>query len=211
MFKGLGGSGQGYNFSSMCKKLLRPQPGFTLIELMVTLVVAVILATIAAPSFQNIIRNNRMATEANNLITALNLARSEAVKRGFTISLCKSSTSTSCGGTGVDWEDGWIVFVNNDNDSPAAVDAGETILRVYPSLSSGYTLRTNNNFTNFISYRPNGTSNNVGRFVLCKDAGVSHSRVVFINIAGRAHVATDSNGNTIPEDENGTDITTCTP
>ena len=56
--------------------------GFTLIELLVTVAVIAIVLTIGVPSFQQVIMTNRMATQANDLLGSMNLARSEAVKRG---------------------------------------------------------------------------------------------------------------------------------
>lgn len=56
--------------------------GFTLIELLVTIVVLAVLLTLAAPSFRDVIQNNRVTAQANELVSALNLARSEAVKQG---------------------------------------------------------------------------------------------------------------------------------
>lgn len=60
---------------------MKRQPGFTLIELMVTIVVAVILATVAVPGFQRIMATNRIAADYNEALSGLNFARSEAIKR----------------------------------------------------------------------------------------------------------------------------------
>ncbi|MBN8772197.1 MAG: GspH/FimT family pseudopilin, partial [Thiobacillus sp.] len=73
--------------------------GFTLIELVVTLAVAGILLGIAIPNFQLFVMNNRMASQANDLITALNMARSEAVKRAANVMVC---SGTVCPGA-VSW------------------------------------------------------------------------------------------------------------
>ncbi|WP_018141471.1 GspH/FimT family pseudopilin [Thioalkalivibrio sp. ALJ7] len=77
--------------------MTRPH-GFTLVELMVTIAVAAILITIAVPGFQALVQNNRATALANQLTTAINLARSEAIRRGEVASVCTN-----------DWEDGWWV------------------------------------------------------------------------------------------------------
>lgn len=96
--------------------------GFTLVELMVTVAVAGVLLAIAVPSFTDLMRNNRSLAAANELVSALNAARAEAVKRGTRVSLCPSANGTSCSGTA--WQTGWIVFVDgaaSDTTSTATV------------------------------------------------------------------------------------------
>jgi type IV fimbrial biogenesis protein FimT len=82
--------------------------GFTLIELLVTIVVLVILANLAIPNFWSFIQSNRVTSQANQLATALNYARSEAVKRGEIVRICASDGNSGCGS---DWANGWLVVV----------------------------------------------------------------------------------------------------
>jgi type IV fimbrial biogenesis protein FimT len=156
--------------------------GFTLIELMITLVVAVILLSIAAPSFVDIIKNNRLTTQINELSASLNLSRSEAIKRSITITVCKSNDQASCSGN---WHDGWIVFEDaNDNGT---VDSGETIIRVHPAITSGNTLTSSKNR---ITYNSNGFAigyNSI--FRLCDDRGASSVKGLVISNSGRIRVA----------------------
>ncbi len=106
----------------------RIQTGVTLIELVVTLSIAAILLTIGVPSFQDLMRNNRSAAQVNEFLTALNLARSEAVKRGASVSVCSSTDSATCRTSSVtNWADGWILYVTGT--SPLEV------LRVWPAMS----------------------------------------------------------------------------
>ena len=187
--------------------------GFTLMELMVTITIASILLSIAIPSFTSIISSNRLTTYANELVTALNLARSEAIKRGQHVVVRK---------TGTNWEDGWQVFVDIDRSPSSHQNEFNTgtdiVLRVYSKLPDSYTLRGNNNFTNFIRYQPDGTSNNIGSFVLCDNSDNNNipeantSKLITVNILGRPHLGIDSNLNHIPEKDGlpVTDIVSCT-
>lgn len=102
--------------------------GFTLLELLVTISVAAIILSFGVPSFMDVVRNGRAATNANDFVTALAIARSEAVKRGARVTVCASDDQATCGG---DWEDGWIVFADSaatDDTDPPVVD---TVLRVW--------------------------------------------------------------------------------
>lgn len=85
------------------------QSGFSLIELMVAIAVAAILAALALPSFQQTIRSNRVATTANEMLASLALARTEAIKGIGTAGVCPSSNGTSCA-TATDWSGGWVVW-----------------------------------------------------------------------------------------------------
>ncbi len=193
--------------------------GFTLIELIVTVALVAIVVTIGIPSFQEIIRNNRLTTQTNDLVMALNLARSEAIKRGAVVSVCKSSNGSQCnpsacsGGAGdsVEWTEGWVIFVNNAiGGDEKCIDAGEEIIQVHGALSGGFSLNTNSNFTNYISYRPNGDSNNMGTFAICYNDQTNIARTVVINSTGRIRIGDDSDHNGIPEKDDGNEITSCT-
>lgn len=104
--------------------LSRRSRGFTLVELMITIAVLVVLLAIALPNFQGTIRSNRVATATNEVISAIALARSEAIKNTRGGGVCPSSTGTQCGGT---WSQGWIVW--SDANGNGAFNAGETVLR----------------------------------------------------------------------------------
>ncbi len=97
------------------------QQGVTLVELMATLVIAAILLAVAGPSFYEFIQNQRLSTMTNSFIGAIHTARTEAIRRGTTVSLCPASsvTKTACGGA-TDWTNGWIIFVDSDDDGVVA-------------------------------------------------------------------------------------------
>lgn len=190
------------------------QNGFTVIELMIAVVITALLLTIGVPSFSNTIEQNKLSTEINSLISSLQYARSESVKTGKRITLCRSDDGIDCGATG--YEEGWIVF-EDDVSADGDLDTGERILKVHQSLDINFTLRGNNRFTNFISYMPTGGIANTDpsadqdHFVLCKQNNTSKARALFVLSSGRARVSKDTNLDGIPEDDSGNNITSCTP
>lgn len=105
---------------------MKKQSGFTLIELMVTISILAILLGIGVPSFRAMIEGNRIRTVTNDLVIALQFARSEAVKRGIPVTLCSSNDQAACTGT---WADGWVV-----RDTAVAADPP---FRVWPAAREG--------------------------------------------------------------------------
>lgn len=99
--------------------------GFTLFELMVTVAVAAVLFTVGVPSFMNFVANMRATSYTNDLVLALNLARSEATRRGAPVDVCSSTDANTCDGTD-DWTTGWIVRT-----------AAGTTLRTWEALGGG--------------------------------------------------------------------------
>ena len=98
--------------------------GFTLVELMITVAVLAILVAIGFPSFQGVLRSNRVATGTNELIASFALARSEAIRNTLGSGVCPSANGTSCTN---DWNDGWLVW--QDADGNGNLDGTEPVLR----------------------------------------------------------------------------------
>lgn len=119
--------------------VMKRSRGFTLIELMITLLLAAIILALGVPGFQDIVRNNRAATQSNELVAALSLARSEAVKRGARVSLCPSTDQATCTG-GTNWANGWIVFrdIAANDGAPPVVEAPP--IRVWGALGGNAAL-----------------------------------------------------------------------
>ncbi len=104
------------------------QAAFTIIELMIAIVVLGVLLALAAPNMRDLILRNRLTAQTNDMVAALQLARSEAIKRGVPVGACASGDGTPPCDATADWRGGWIVWVdaNFDNATIAAAD----VLRV---------------------------------------------------------------------------------
>jgi type IV fimbrial biogenesis protein FimT len=139
---------------------MKTENGFTLIELMVALSVAAIILTVGIPNFRTLIQNNRAATQANELVGALGLARAEAVKRGLPVAICASNDSSTCTG-GNDWAGGWIVFVDDNAGDPGNRNtANEALIRVHAAIGAGSTLSANDSNIRYdrLGYQESGVS-----------------------------------------------------
>ncbi|MDH3671667.1 MAG: GspH/FimT family pseudopilin [Gammaproteobacteria bacterium] len=164
--------------------------GFTLIELITTLVIAAILMTLAAPSFSNFVKNNRLTSQANELMADLAFARSEAVKAAVDVIICRSNDGATCGGTA--WTDGWITGI--DQNLNQLLDPGEPILRTHAALDGTNTIAEAGGVTDKIIYLRSGTTRNLvapGEFHVSDDRGLSKGRCIQVAVTGRARISID--------------------
>ncbi len=156
--------------------------GFTLIEMLVTVAVAAVLAALVVPGFQNLAARRYISAALDTLSSDYRYARSEALKRSTTVTICRSTDQASCAGAG-SWSDGWIVFI--DGGAKGAVNTGDVILRVQgppagilsigqATLSStlGYaafeaTGRTQTPATQTYILTPSGTKVTLGTRLMC--------------------------------------------
>jgi type IV fimbrial biogenesis protein FimT len=170
--------------------------GFTLIELMVVLVVATVLLTIGIPSFRSVIANQRASTAINEALASFRLARSEAIKTARSVTVCKSEDGATCEDA-VEWEDGWIVFVNTTPGTPDTVDAGDQIIRVNSGLPGELTLTATGDMDAFLSFRPTGSAGTTvqnlrGTLTLCDPDGIADMRALNITASGSTNVSYDT-------------------
>lgn len=130
------------------------QAGFTLVELMISIVVAAILLSLAVPSFTGIINSNRLSGPANALLSGLQSARATAISRNTRVVLCRSNNGTTCSTAGGNWP-GWIAFVDWNGDF--APDAGSDNLIGSGTIAAPATLQASTNAANSrIVFRSDG-------------------------------------------------------
>lgn len=180
--------------------------GFTLIELMVGLTLAAVLAVLAVPSFTGLINSNRVTSATNELVSALALARTEAIRRGTRVSICISadavSVTPSCAAAG-NWSQGWIVFVDAVRDGATMVyDAGanaDTLLAAQGPLHASLVVNGSNTAAAYVSFAPDGQSRQIDgtpslantRLRICSNTtsltDSQRARDVAIDFVGRVH------------------------
>lgn len=135
--------------------------GVTLIELLVTLSILAILISVAIPALSSFVADSQKSSRVFDLVGALNLARSEAIKRGVNVSVCKTehpdAEEASCQAD-AGWNQGWLVFVDNihvPDNQLGILDGDDKIIKVYPAAAN-LPITTGGNFSAGITYRYDG-------------------------------------------------------
>lgn len=179
------------------------QAGFTLYELMITVLIVGVILSFGLANLGDFNRNGRMVATANDLHAAFHLARSESAREKTNITICASANPMDalpqCGGT---WNQGYIIF-QDDGATDLQVDAGEAVLRRHPEAEDGVTL-TFENGASYFSYSPTGLGRGdvggpaVSRVVMCDQrgneiaaGGSSAARLFVVTPLGRATILRD--------------------
>ena len=155
--------------------------GFTLWELLCTLGVAGILLGLGAPALTDFLLDGRRTADANALVLAVQLARSEAAKRGRPVIVCPTADRVHCGGA---FGAGFMVFVNLDDRYPLERTGAEPLLYSHAPEIAG-TITSNRPYYEF---RVGRRSTN-GTVVLCDRRGTAAARAVIVSYTARPRVA----------------------
>ena len=160
--------------------------GFSLVELMMALSIAVILMATVTPGLISLLRNNQMTTLHNDLMSDLAVARSTAVTRGNNATLCPSNRAgNQCLKRAQIWSYGWLVFDDLDNDG--TIDPNESVIATKNKMSSRLQMIGN---TDRITFDPEGSAYGfAAQFAFCDSRGEQGKRGMIVSNSGRSRVA----------------------
>ncbi len=180
------------------------QKGFSIYELMITLLIVGVLLTIGLPNLSDFTRNSRISGTANDLHSSFMLARSEAARSKSNVTICSSANSTAANANcdGSPFDSGWIIFVDLDGDIDRDA-VNEPVLRSHPAIDASIDITTNAGAAYF-SFAPTGLGRgdiagvSLVTAVICDSrgntvasGGSSAARFLVVTPIGRATVLRD--------------------
>jgi len=176
--------------------------GFTLLETLMVLAISAILMALAVPSMRNLIEGSGVVDSVNSFVGAISYARSEALRRGLPVTLCRSVDAETSGTPACSadryWEAGWMVFVDLDSNGVFEASQGDSLLRVQGALSNRGTIvqgkREGGGSYASLRFRPTGTlKNGASTFTFDSPSDiVAARRRVCVSMVGRVRLITNT-------------------
>lgn len=157
--------------------------GFTLVELMVAVAVLAILAAIALPSFTSTINSGRLTAQANDMVSALQMAKSEAIKTNASVTLCGTSDGSTCSGASGAWSNWLVVAPDGANQRVVLSGTKASSVQVSASVSG-------------VVFRADGTASGSGDLTICLPTTkpVDNMRVVHVTSGGQIRTESANGG-----------------
>ena len=177
--------------------IAKRQRGLNMLELMMTIAILGIVLAIGVPSYSHMTISNGISTDTNQLVASMNFARSEAITRGDTVTICAANADLdACSGAG-NWGAGWVIL-----------DSGGNTIRVMPPLPDNAAVEVNvQNGVGAVVFNRNGFSTNSRTIRLCGPEGDTRRvRGVVVSPDGRIRLAADVDGNGVVEDQDGNNL-----
>ncbi len=169
------------------------QTGFTVIELMVTIALAAILAAVAIPGMRSMITASQVSSLGSEFVLGATHARAEAIARNRCVTMCITADPNAdtpvCTDTTTDWNSGWIIFANPKCDN-AADDASAELLKQYIGAPTGPSLKPASGNYRSVRFDSRGmTSTVTATQLLLTPPGETATKMVCIDASGRTRMA----------------------
>ena len=155
--------------------------GFTLYELLLTLLLLAIIAAVGVPSFEAMLARSRQSVEINALFHAFHQARKESIMRRRSVTLCPSVDGRSCAQSG-NWSGGWIM--SHDADS-SRVDSSASVALAH-HVPDGIRITANRHAFALRATVRRATN---GTIVVCDAQNRVRPRALIISYTGRPRVS----------------------
>ncbi len=168
------------------------QPGFSLMEILLTVAILTLGLLMSLPSLHDFLANQRMRSDHSKLTMDLLYGRSIAVNQGQRVVLCPSSDGTECLQDPY-WESGWMLFVDSDNDRE--LSEGEHKLKISPELSA-LTARSSSSRQRIRFFPDGSATGSAATITLCGPRGAQFARAIVVSNSGRVRqtqASTDEN------------------
>ena len=156
--------------------------GFTIIELLITIVIAGIVTLVVLPGMQNLMSSERLTSYTNSLLSDMMFARSKSVEENRFVFLCASNDQANC--TNSDYQQGWIVLIDTNDDG--APDAGVQLIKVQQNITGDIAYSLSDPGLTVVTFDDRGfTPNNTGTFSVCDERGNESAKTLTITPTGR--------------------------
>jgi type IV fimbrial biogenesis protein FimT len=169
------------------------QTGLTLIELLIVIAIGAILASLAAPSFSSFINNTTQSSAMTQLVSDLNRARGEAIKRNSRVLICARNTAGTDCVNGASWQSGWLICYdanqNGSCDAAPADGSNPNPIAIHAPVNSKLTLVGSNNALNSIRFNPSGTQGAGGAATLTLTGTWNGSTAKVVSIAATGFIS----------------------
>lgn len=173
---------------------MRQQRGFTLTELIITLLLAGIVLAVGVPTFRDMVQRNRVATEVNRFISHLQFARSESIRRASIVTVCQSGSLSLCGAddnaaaSGV-YEKGWMVYADRTGAEDNYDSTEDVLLRLANAVAGDITVRASASAGRWLSFGSRGEFSALNAQLAFCAGGISTvdipGRMVTVHATGR--------------------------
>lgn len=187
----------GYPAGLAALAVAKRQRGLNMLELMIAVGILGIVLAIGVPSYSHMTISNGLSSDTNSLVASMNFARSEAITRGDTVTICAANAALDACSGADDWGAGWVILDVNGNP-----------IRVKPPLPDNAAVEVNvQNGVGAVVFNRNGFSTNSRTIRLCGPRGDTRRiRGVVVSPDGRIRLAADIDGNGVVEDQDGNNL-----